>query len=517
MQKLHINILFLLIWSFSFSQQYTNYTTKDGLPSNHVYRITQDKQGFIWFITDKGIVKYNGTTFKTFTTKEGLPTNDIWDFRITDDNKFWFFTKAAKMGYIEKDSIYSFESSHKGEILFPIAINQNKNRIQFTNNLNFYELKDNKWESKKVTFDDGETEPVLHANIKYLKQNSAKNSTLIINKNLKAIKILPNFRKSIIYRAQLNDSTYCWANNKNYYILNLNTLKLFSKSYKNQLKFDKTKFVRFNKVNNQIQFSGLGFTSVLDKNFNLTNTTYIPENIKSHFSFIDKNNNLWIATFNKGVYFIANAKRKSITQLKNEKIGKITWVNNKLIANVYDKGFYKYNENTKSFKPFIKEKNFMYNAVFIDSIYTEYYLTNYKIISNKNGIKRNLKTVFKYRVNDEARDLVYWHKYLYGYGSAGLFKFSKNFDTIKQYRQNGIRDLEVINDNILIATSNGLKIFKNSKLENVFKESIFNYPISFLKKFNTEQAILCTDGFGAYITNLTIRFFKCSNCFCKRQ
>jgi len=62
-----------------FSQQYTNYTTKDGLPSNHVYRITQDVDGFIWFITDKGMVKFNGTDFKKFTIRDGLPTNDIWN------------------------------------------------------------------------------------------------------------------------------------------------------------------------------------------------------------------------------------------------------------------------------------------------------------------------------------------------------------------------------------------------------------------------------------------------------
>jgi len=47
-------MLLFLIWGFSFAQQYTNYTTKNGLPSNHVYRITQDYKGFIWFITDKG-------------------------------------------------------------------------------------------------------------------------------------------------------------------------------------------------------------------------------------------------------------------------------------------------------------------------------------------------------------------------------------------------------------------------------------------------------------------------------
>ena len=96
MKKLHITLIIILIWSFSFAQQYTNYSTKNDLPSNHIYKITQDYKGFIWFITDKGIVKYNGTTFKTFTTKEGLPTNDIWDIKITPDNKIWYFNMGRR-------------------------------------------------------------------------------------------------------------------------------------------------------------------------------------------------------------------------------------------------------------------------------------------------------------------------------------------------------------------------------------------------------------------------------------
>ncbi|GAL82289.1 hypothetical protein JCM19274_1603 [Algibacter lectus] len=77
-KKLYIALLLISIWSFSFSQQFTNYTTDDGLPSNHIYKIAQDQKGFLWFATAKGLVKYNGNTFKVFTTKDGLANNDVW-------------------------------------------------------------------------------------------------------------------------------------------------------------------------------------------------------------------------------------------------------------------------------------------------------------------------------------------------------------------------------------------------------------------------------------------------------
>jgi len=78
----------------STGQSCINYSEKDGLPSNHVYKITQDVHGFIWIATDEGLVKYNGTEFKTFTTKDGLPTNDIWNLFPGTDGKLWYIAKV---------------------------------------------------------------------------------------------------------------------------------------------------------------------------------------------------------------------------------------------------------------------------------------------------------------------------------------------------------------------------------------------------------------------------------------
>jgi ligand-binding sensor domain-containing protein len=119
--KLHITLVLLVVWSFVFSQQYTNYSLKDGLPSNHMYRITQDYDGFIWTITDKGMSKFYGKTFKNFTIKDGLPSNDIWQISITPDNKTWFFSKTNKLGYIENDIVYSFPLD-RNKIFFPRII-----------------------------------------------------------------------------------------------------------------------------------------------------------------------------------------------------------------------------------------------------------------------------------------------------------------------------------------------------------------------------------------------------------
>lgn len=72
MIKSWILVAFFIAFNWSAAQSYTNYSEKDGLPSNHIYKITQDSNGFIWIATDEGLVKYNGTDFKVFTTQEGL-------------------------------------------------------------------------------------------------------------------------------------------------------------------------------------------------------------------------------------------------------------------------------------------------------------------------------------------------------------------------------------------------------------------------------------------------------------
>src|SRR4051794_6759033 len=50
-----------------------NFGTQDGLPHANVYRMFQDKRGFLWFSTDYGISVYNGQTFSSsFPDKDGL-------------------------------------------------------------------------------------------------------------------------------------------------------------------------------------------------------------------------------------------------------------------------------------------------------------------------------------------------------------------------------------------------------------------------------------------------------------
>jgi len=504
MTKLHITILFMLLWSFSYSQQYTNYTTKNGLPSNHVYRITQDYQGFIWFITDKGMVKYDGTTFKTFTTKEGLPTNDIWNIRVTPDNKVWFFSKVSKLGYIEKNQVFSFESVLKDEILYPVAVNQNGNEISFSSSIKNYRLIDKKWHSKNLEGEKIYRHQIIHQRIKYILDDRESGLFKVVSKNDSVLKEFINPRKYDLQslRRQINDSLYLVFNKENYSLFNLNRLQLITKEIPiSQIK-STTNYIRCIAANNSILFTGIDFLGRLKPDCSMEIIAKIPPDLNSHFSFLDKNENLWLATEERGVYYISKAKRKALNLLKGEKVGKLKWVDDKLIANVRDKGFYQFNPKIKEFSVLYKAKGVMYDTNYIKELNTSYFSTNTSIIQQKTNRKK-VYTFLKIS-NEIARQLVYYKNQLYGNTSYGInILDSDNLNKLDSIQQNGIRNMLVFKNQLLIATANGLKKLDKGHIRFVFlNNKKLNKPLLSLTKVNDEELLVCTDGFGAYISDL---------------
>lgn len=65
------------------------YTRADGLPSNYVFSIYQDREGFLWFCTDSGLARYDGAGFRTWTTNDGLPHNFVYRLYQDAHGRYW--------------------------------------------------------------------------------------------------------------------------------------------------------------------------------------------------------------------------------------------------------------------------------------------------------------------------------------------------------------------------------------------------------------------------------------------
>ena len=65
-------------------------TETDGLVSNKVLAIFEDRHGTMWFGTTDGLTRYDGKNFQTFTTEDGLSRNTIGLIFEDQQGMIWF-------------------------------------------------------------------------------------------------------------------------------------------------------------------------------------------------------------------------------------------------------------------------------------------------------------------------------------------------------------------------------------------------------------------------------------------
>ncbi len=510
----HKYFLIMLFFSFtiSFAQQYTNYSTKDGLPSNHVYTIIQDAKGFMWFLTDKGMTRFNGNQLITFTTKDGLPNNDVWDAYPTPDGNVWYMSKSASLGYVKEDSILSFPNSNKNKIINPIYSSQVGDSVYPSGPNRTFTLKDKQWIGESIKSSNTlflDRIKVRQGNVANIAFKEKGEIELYDKKN----NVITSFYSKDIHgktgaRGQLNDSLFFWTTNKNYSILNFNTLKVKTIHLNKSIGIDEVKNLRINLVNGGLQISGNGFVAKLDGKYEIVNPFFFPKNMQGHFGFIDKLNTIWIATFNNGVYKLPYVKRNVKYKLLNEKIQSFNIINQELIVGVYGKGFYKYNKKEKAFQEYIKRDDYVFGASRIKQLNTSFYLFKNSISKEVNGVisTLDLSDIYmeEYVINEIGRKLLYFEDKLYGNFSFGINKLNLNSLKVeKEFRQKGANDIVCFKDRLLVATTNGLKEIINDSLQPiVFENKTFNKSILSIKKMDDTNIIINTDGFGAYISDL---------------
>jgi ligand-binding sensor domain-containing protein len=132
--------------TFGQSISYKKYGIKDGLPGNNVFRVYQDKQGYIWISCDYGLSRFDGYTFKNYSYEQLNGTSlsidedgdDLWvgapyiyqyvinkkgfaeyipvagnilptviKMQIDDNGRRWLLSTGHSIQYIYKDTVHS--------------------------------------------------------------------------------------------------------------------------------------------------------------------------------------------------------------------------------------------------------------------------------------------------------------------------------------------------------------------------------------------------------------------------
>ncbi len=101
-------------------QSFTTFTTADGLAGDWVWPILEDRSGNLWFGTSnylfernkksRGVSRYDGDSFVTFTTADGLANNEVWTIEEDRQGRLWFGTGGGVSRY-DGDSFMTFTTA----------------------------------------------------------------------------------------------------------------------------------------------------------------------------------------------------------------------------------------------------------------------------------------------------------------------------------------------------------------------------------------------------------------------
>ena len=99
-------------------------TTENGLPSNTVYDIFQDKRGFIWIASDAGLSRYDGFEFITYTNDEQSSRSGS-NIREDKYGRIWYQNFDGFLFYVENGTLKSLPNHHPAGY-YPIGIIKDK-------------------------------------------------------------------------------------------------------------------------------------------------------------------------------------------------------------------------------------------------------------------------------------------------------------------------------------------------------------------------------------------------------
>lgn len=74
-----------------------------------VNKTLQDKTGFLWFATDKGLFKFDGTSYRRFLGMDNLPDENVTAVAEDSLGRLWTGFKNGKIAIVDKNVITAFE------------------------------------------------------------------------------------------------------------------------------------------------------------------------------------------------------------------------------------------------------------------------------------------------------------------------------------------------------------------------------------------------------------------------
>lgn len=85
---------------------YLRYSIQDGLPSNMIYGVTQDRYGQMWIATDRGLCRFDGQRVRNYSRLDGLEDIDILDVFLDSQDRLWMSSFNGRLSYLKNGKFY---------------------------------------------------------------------------------------------------------------------------------------------------------------------------------------------------------------------------------------------------------------------------------------------------------------------------------------------------------------------------------------------------------------------------
>lgn len=77
-------------------------TVADGLPSNRINDLTEDRHGYLWIATSDGLARFDGLDYHVWRAEQGLRDNFVWSVHVDAQNRLWVATRMAGLAVLDE-------------------------------------------------------------------------------------------------------------------------------------------------------------------------------------------------------------------------------------------------------------------------------------------------------------------------------------------------------------------------------------------------------------------------------
>ena len=509
-------------------------TTKNGLPTNYIFCIAEDANGFIWAGSDKGLLKFDGAKWQVFDIDNGLPGNYVSDVFSDGNHGLWLGISGQLPVWFDINTKKVFTingiAEDKKVIGVIYGINKKSLRITSTEKDYYYVVNNNEPTiANKIIY----KAPILNANETDLGEE--KNTILVINSTSNKMPkpkiegktyLSLNLNNSIEYSLGGMEDFLDGANN---YVAGYNFLvQVNGESLK--IITNQKIFERANKNRHLIEFNGQLYYSKIGEGFRIINENgaikkYTTENGLSSNEvnklFVAGDSALYIATLGGGINVLKNTSH-ILFPSPNEAISQIQFANGNYY--VLAQNTIKVIKDNAVVNTFLFPNNILSFYVEKDKLYVGDFdgLHEYKInggkIEKQNfekitagisgilpyqntviastyglGLKNNSTEVRFANTFDNIEKIT---SLTNGYAclsyEKGFFTTNKSLNLVKWFTKkdgllsDAVYDVHEYKDTLWVATKNGINVIANNKIVKTYNQS------------NTKSIYIFTDNAGQH-------------------